>query len=138
MKKMQNSPRSLALGFVLTGLILTSTVFRVSAGTLQTFDSLFQGDDPTEGFEFSLFPDPARPCVIQFSGYAENRDGLDETGVRFWLGSGRTNGTRDELHLFPPEPQFFMGFRLPPIDPMNGPVRVPIQFQSRIEYSPAW
>ena len=137
MKKMQKSSRSLGLAFTLTGLLLTSTLFRANAATLQTFDRLFQGDDPTEGFDFNLSPDPSAPSVIRFSGFAENRDTFSETGVRFWLGSWRTNGTRNELHLFPREPEFFTGYRLPPADPLNGPVRGPIQFQTRLEYSPA-
>jgi hypothetical protein len=138
MKKTQKSSQSRRVAFALGGLLLTSTLFRANAATLQTFDRLFQGDDPTEGFDFNLLPDPSAPSVIRFSGFAENRDTFSETGVRFWLGSGRTNGTRDELQLFPPEPEFFMGYRLPPAHPMNGPLRVPIQFQARLEYSPAW
>ena len=85
MKKIQNSSRSVRFGFMLAGFILTSTLFRASAGTLQTFDRLFQGDDPTEGFDFSLAPDPATQSLIRFSGFAENRDTFSETGVRFWL-----------------------------------------------------
>jgi hypothetical protein len=138
MKKMWKSSRSLRAAFTLAGLLLTSTLFRANAATLQTFDRLFQGDDPTEGFDYNLSPDPSAPSVIRFSGFAENRDTFSETGVRFWLGSGRTNGTRDELQLFPLETGFFMGYRLLPVDPMSGPVRVPIQFQARLEYSPAW
>lgn len=137
MKKMQHSSGSLGLAFMLAGFILKSTGLIVSAGTLQTFDQLFQGDDPTEGFDFSLAPDPTTESLIRFSGFAENHDAFSETGVRFWVGSWRTNGTRDELQLFPREPEFFTGYRLPPIDPLNGPVRVPIQFQTRLKYSPA-
>ena len=137
MKKIQNSSRNGAFSFVLAGFLLIGTLFKTGAGTLETFDRLFQGDDPTEGFDFSLPPDPATPSLIRFSGFAENRDAFSETGVRFWLGSWRTNGTRDELHLFPREPEFFTGYRLPPADPLNGPVRVPVQFQTRLEYSPA-
>ena len=137
MKNIQNSSRSVGFAFMLAGLIVASTSFRASAGTLETFHRLFQGDDPTEGFDFSLAPDPVAPSLIRFFGFAENRDTLSETGVRFWLGSWRTNGTRDELHLFPREPEFFTGYRLPPADPLNGPVRVPIQFQTRLEYCPA-
>lgn len=109
-----------------------------SGRLLQSFDRLFQGDDPTEGFEFSLPLDLAVPSVVRFAGFAENQDMFHETGVRFWLIWGRAEGSHEEVRIFPEEPEFFMGFRLPPTDLAGNPVRVPMEFQSRIDYSPAW
>jgi hypothetical protein len=112
------------------------------AAVLRSFDQVFQGDDPGEVFEFNLPFDPAQPAVVSFEGFAENLEaGADsETGVRFHLrwrpptGDGGGDGGGADL---PDESPFPRGVRLPPADPLSGPVRVPLHFESLLAYSPS-
>jgi hypothetical protein len=106
-----------------------------SRTVLQSFDRLFQGDDPSEVFEFTLPFDPAVPSSVRFSGFVENRDTFAETGVRFALFWGRIAGGFDGGILYPEE---HMGVRMPAADPVLGPKRVPVEFQASVGYWPAW
>jgi hypothetical protein len=108
-----------------------------TATVLQSFDRLFQGDDPSEVFEFTLPLDPAMPSSVRFAGFVENRDTFAETGVRFNLAWGRTAGGFDSGILFPDGPEYLMGVRMPPADPLSGPIRVPVEFQASVGYWPA-
>jgi hypothetical protein len=104
------------------------------AAVLQSFDRLFQGDDPTEGFTFTLPYDASTPSMLQFDGFAENLV-PDETGVRFllrWAPSGTDGG--GEM-AFPGEPQFG-GVRLPGVDLLSGTTRVLLHFGATIDYAP--
>jgi len=106
------------------------------AAVLRSFDQRFEGDDPTEGFDFNLPYDADVPSVVRFEGFAENLNtGADAgTGVRFalrWRPPAGDGGGFD----FPADDQ--PGVRLPAADPEAGPVRVPIQFETTLPYSPA-
>ena len=108
------------------------------AAVLRSFDQVFEGDDPSEVFEFNLPFDQATPAVVRFDGFAENLDaGAEaETGVRFQLRWRPATGDGGGVDL-PDETLFPRGVRLPPADPTTGPARVPIEFESLVPYSPA-
>ena len=108
-----------------------------AGAVLRSFDQVFQGDDPSEVFEFDLPFDPAVRSVLRFDGFAENLGtGPEaETGVRFqirWRPAVGDGGGAD----FPDDPEG-MGVRLPAADPVLGPTRVPIRFETGVPYSPA-
>lgn len=126
-----------ASGDIVWGCSLQAVVPRTGVRVLQSFDRLFQGDDPTESFQFSLEYDPAVPTTVRFAGFVENLSAFDETGARFLLGWGRTNDNLAEGVSLPDGPEYLMGVRFPPADPVQGPVRVPVEFQGRIGYAPA-
>ena len=123
---------------LLTGLAPVCAPSATGATVLQSFDRLFQGDDPSEVFQFSLKHDPAAPSTVRFKGFVENLDAFDETGARFLFGWGRSEGSWDGVVLFPDGLDYLMGVRFPAADPVQGPVRVPVEFQARIDYAPAW
>jgi len=123
---------------ILTGLVTVCVPSANAATVLQSFDRLFQGDDPSEVFQFSLKYDPSAPSTLRFTGYVENLDLFDETGARFLFGWGRSEGSWDGAVLFPEGLDYLMGVRFPAADPVQGPVRVPVEFQARIDYAPAW
>jgi hypothetical protein len=104
---------------------------------LQTFDRIFQGDDPSESFKFSQTFDPAVRATIRFSGFAENLSTFDETGARFFVGWGQAENDLEEGILFPEGPANDMGVRFPPADPLLGPVRVPLEIVAKTDYWPA-
>lgn len=108
-----------------------------AATVLQSFDRLFAGDDPTESFQFSLEYDPTVPTTVRFAGFVENLDPFYETGARFFLSWGRTNDSWEQVVLLPDGIGYLMGVRFPAADPVQGPVRVPVAFQGRIDYAPA-
>jgi hypothetical protein len=124
-----------AVRFVAVAVLTIDVMCRAGhAAALQSFDRLFQGDDPTEGFSFTLPYDASTPTLLRFDGFAENLV-LDETGVRFllrWAPSGTDGG--GEM-VFPGEPQFG-GVRLPGTDPLSGTTRVPLHFGTAIHYAP--
>ena len=131
-------------GFVLAAmpLLLAASVWlcapRASqAAVMQSFDRLFQGDDPSESFQFSLDYDPAAPATVRFAGFVENLSPFDETGARFLLAWGRTNASWPEGVYLPDGPEYLMGVRFPAADPVQGPVRVPVELEARIGYAPA-
>ena len=141
---MKKSPAVL-VACILTGLMTVCARSATAATVLQSFDRLFQGDDPSEVFQFpsgffqfSLKYDPAAPSTLRFTGYVENQDLFDETGARFLFNWGRSERIWDGAVLFPDGPDYLMGVRFPAADPVQGPVRVPIEFQASIDYAPAW
>src|SRR6185503_9213490 len=142
-----NEPsRSLALRFMerlvilavwgLAGLVCAPPAS--GATVLQSFDHLFQGDDPSEVFQFNLNYDPAAPTTVRFKGFVENLDPFYETGARFLFAWGRSDGSWDGAALFPDGSGNLVGIRFPAADTVQGPVRVPLDFQARLEYAPAW
>lgn len=106
----------------------------VSAAVLESFDRLFQGDDPTEGFTFTLGHDPATPGILRFDGFAENL-APDETGVRFLLRWGVPGSEGGGTFVFPMEGEF-AGVRLPGVDAVSGTTRVPLHFGGPVDYTP--
>ena len=130
---MRSLRRLCATSCVLALLLLPTAT---DAALLRSFDQRFEGDDPTEGFDFTLPYDAAVPSVVRFEGFAENLNVGPEagTGVRFALVWRPPQGGGDNFR-FPPEEE--PGVRLPAADPATGPLRVPIQFETTLPYSPA-
>lgn len=116
----------------LTGFLLSYSA--VSAAVLQSFDRLFQGDDPTEGFTFALTHDPGTPGVLRFDGFAENL-APDETGVRFLLRWGVPGSEGGGTFVFPTEGEF-AGMRLPGVDAESGTTPVALHFGVPVDYTP--
>ena len=77
-----------ALAFLLAASVWLCPPQESQAAVLQSFERLFQGDDPSESFQFSLEYDPAGPTTVRFAGFVENLSAFDETGARFLLGWG--------------------------------------------------
>jgi hypothetical protein len=120
-------------------IVLTATAAAPAhAAVLRSFDQVFQGDDPSEAFQFNLPFNPGPPAGVRFDGFAENLDAgpESETGVRFQLRWVSTPGHGDGED-FPDDFFFPRGVRLPPADPLAGPVRVPLHFESLLAYSPS-
>jgi hypothetical protein len=110
-----------------------------SGAVLGSFDQIFEGDDPSEVFEFNLPFDPAVPTIVRFNGFIENlKSGDDaETGVRFQVVWRPPQGD-GAGYIFPDSLEDYLrGVRLPSADPILGPVRVPVTFQADVPYSPA-
>jgi len=133
----------LTLLFILTGLAPVCAPSTAVAAVLQSFDQLFLGDDATEIFEFNLSPDPAVPTTLRFAGFVENLHTNREGAVRFFLGwqtnsSVGSDGVTIASLIFPPWPDYLHPPRLPAADPVSGPVRVPVEFQAEVGYSPSW
>jgi len=105
------------------------------AAVLQSFDHIFIGDDPSESFTFTQPLPPAAPSTLRFSGFVESLDLFEETGVRFLMGWGVTNNLEESRNF--PDDEIHMGVRLPPVDPVKGPVRVPLEWQASLGYGPA-
>ena len=126
-----------ALAFLLAASVWLCTPQGSQAAVLQSIERLFQGDDPSESFQFSLEYDPAVPTTVRFAGFVENLSAFDETGARFLLGWGRTNDNLAEGVSWPGGPEYLLGVRFPPADPAQGSVRVTVEFQGRIAYAPA-
>lgn len=120
------------LARVIVAIFLSCTA--ASAAVLQSFDRLFQGDDPTEGFEFAPVHDPATPGMLRFDGFAENL-APDETGVRFLLRWGVPGAEGGGTFVFPPEGEF-AGVRLPGADVVSGTRPVPLHFGVPVDYTP--
>jgi hypothetical protein len=114
------------------GLIASGSPAR--AAVLQSFDRLFAGDDPTEGFTFALPYDPSTSTWLRFDGFAENL-AFDETGVRFMLRWGPTGTAGDGELFFPGEPDF-SGVRLPGTGGTPETTRVPLHFGALLDYAP--
>ena len=106
---------------------------------LRSFDQVLEGDDPTEVFELNLPFDAAVPTVLQFNGFVENLDAGDdaETGMRFQLRWRPMAGDGGGFDFPDPADPNSRGVRLPAADPLLGPVRVPVTFQTIVPYSPA-
>lgn len=98
----------------------------------RSFDMVFAGDDPTEGFGFLLPGDPAGPVRVSFDGYFENLDPF-ETGVRSGLSWLQPDGTWDGSMLT----DLYTGLRLPGADPVLGTPRVPLEFEQQLTFTPA-
>jgi hypothetical protein len=126
-----------SLAFLLAASVWLWTPLESQAAVLQSFDRLFEGDDPSESFQFSLEYDPAIPTTVRFAGFVENLSTFDETGARFLFGWGRTNDDWVEGVSFPAWPDYLRGVRFPAADPLLGPTRVPVVFQGRVGYAPA-
>jgi hypothetical protein len=105
------------------------------ATILLSFDRFFTGDDPTESFSFDQAFDPTVPAELRFNGFVENHDG-SETGVRFMIRWQLADqmGT-DGIHF--PDDEARMGVGLPPVDPVLGVIRVPLEFSAQPGFSPA-
>jgi hypothetical protein len=99
-----------------------------TAAVIQSYDELFQGDDPSKVFTLNLLFEPTTPSELRFDGFVENLDSFDETGVRFGLAWQTADGTHGIGTTFPAGDDFNMGVRLPPVDPVLGAVHVPVQF----------
>jgi hypothetical protein len=101
-------------------------------GVQESFNLLFQGDDPSQVFTYDLPFNPLVPSLVRFDGFFENL-APDETGVRYglrWLradGSGFDGGLLTDVD----------GVRLPGVDPVLGPVRVLTQFDQCIAFTPS-
>jgi hypothetical protein len=97
----------------------------------RSFDLLFQGDDPSERYDFLLPFDSQTPVLIEFNGFLENL-APEETGVRYgvnwYLGNNLWNGRQ-----FTDD----MGVRLPGADAELGSTRVPISFSQPIDFTPS-
>lgn len=102
---------------------------------LQSFDRVFAGDDPTEGFTFTLPHDPAMPTWLRFDGFAENL-AFDETGVRFALRWDRAPGELAGSLLFPEGDGYFMGVRLPGTGGTPNTTPVPLHFGALLDFAP--
>jgi hypothetical protein len=63
--------------------------------------AFFQGDNPSESFQFSLAFDPAVPTTVQFTGFTENLSTFLETETRFSMGWGRTDNNWEEGVVYP-------------------------------------
>lgn len=120
-------------GILTAVVILVLSVSQSPAQPLATrsFDLLFQGDDPSERYDFLLPLDPQTPVVAQFTGFLENL-ASEETGVRYgvnwYLGNTLWDGRQ-----FTDD----MGVRLPGADPLLGTIRVPISFHQPIDFTPS-
>jgi hypothetical protein len=123
--------------FALIAGLFFCALRQTPAAVLQSFDRLFQGDDPSESFQFSLTYDPAVPTTVRFAGYVENLSPFSETGARFLLAWGRSADNWPEGLTLPDWPDYLMGVRFPAADPVLGPTRVPVEFHGRIDYAPA-
>jgi hypothetical protein len=97
----------------------------------RSFDLLFQGDDPSERYDFLLSTDPLVPVTVRFEGFFENLS-TEETGVRYGIGWYLGNHNWDGRQ-FTDE----MGLRLPGADPLWGTTRVPFGFAQRIDFTPS-
>lgn len=127
---------SILLAAACTGAGFMAATATAQGAVLQSFDQVFQGDDPTQGFDFNLPLDASTPVMLQFQGYAENLDAA-ETGVRFlliWQSLDGNSFPRDE---FPSGNDFFSGVRLPPVDAVLGTTQVPLSLVSSPGYTPA-
>jgi hypothetical protein len=118
---------------VLTTLISFVTAHECDGQLLvsRSFDLIYQGDDPSERYDFLLPYDPAVPVIVRFNGFLENL-APEETGVRYGIAGLRPDRT-GEGRQFTDE----MGVRLPPADPVLGTTHVPIVFEQPITFTPA-
>ena len=125
--------------FLGTCLLFLFVPGAASGAVLGSFDQVFEGDDPSEVFEFNLPFDPAVPTLLRFNGFVENLETGDdaETGVRFQLRWRPPAGDGGGFDFPDPSDPNSRGVRLPPADPLLGPVRVPVTFQTDVPYSPA-
>ena len=119
---------------ILAAVHLTASTF---GAVVHSFDELLQGDDPSQVFTFNLPFEPLTPTQLSFDGFVENLDLFNETGVRFGLAWQTVNGSGGDGISFPGGEDFYMGVRLPPVDPLLGAVRVPVQFGADLAFSPA-
>jgi hypothetical protein len=126
-------PTAAALSIVI--LVSVRLAASAPAAVIQSFDELFQGDDPSKVYTFNLLFEPLTPSELRFDGFVENLDLFDETGVRFGLAWQAADGTHGIGATFPAGDDFNMGVRLPPVDPVLGTVRVPVQFSADLGLS---
>src|SRR5688572_2711263 len=118
----------ITLALTVSALLSLLAVPASEATILQSFDRFFAGDDPTESFNFDHPFDPNAPTELRFNGYVENHD-FDETGVRFMIRWQSEDQMGIDGVRFPND-EAGMGVRLPPVDPVLGRIRVPLEFSA--------
>jgi hypothetical protein len=89
----------------------------------QSFDEVFEGDDPGMLYRYSLSFDPALSTEIHFDGTFINL-ASEETGVRFALAWRRPDGTGGNS----PEEGFV---------PLPAAGQLPVKFEEMIDFTPA-
>ena len=114
-------------------MLLLSLASQIEAQSLVTrsFDLVFQGDDPSERYDFFLPYDRQTPVTVQFNGFFENL-ASEETGVRYGLNWYLGNNLWDGRQFTDD-----MGVRLPPADSIAGTTRMPINFNQPIDFTPS-